>query len=144
MFPVFTSPLGSIKAILSLYWSTSVPRLFKTSTRDSALDAAKPPPSAGEGAGAPAPRGSVFDRTRSAQDLGAARGGEAGLAGSSKAPPDDAAAGSAGTSGPVSAAGDGFGVTDARLVSSLACDRDVPGTIGTIGTTGTAGLEGLA
>lgn len=81
MFPVFISPLGSRKAILSLYWATSSPMLASTPAIVSLFGGTTRFGSTDELFGAPALRGRAFDRTKSAHDLGA-EGGETCLTGS--------------------------------------------------------------
>lgn len=135
MFPVLTSPRGSRKAILSLYWVTSSPRVLNTSPRDSLFGAANAPDSVGTGtastalaAAAAAAAAAALERTRSAQDLGAARTGETGLTEASAVV----------TEGVCSASGVAdLGVSDPTLeVSLVVWRRGVPGTFGTTGTTG--------
>src|SRR5438034_10718239 len=78
MFPVFTRPRGSTKAILLLYCSTSEPKLLRASTRDSFLGITRPLDTVEDATASPPVAGGLV-RTRSAHDFGAGRGGETGL-----------------------------------------------------------------
>jgi hypothetical protein len=133
MFPVLTSPRGSRNAILSLYCVTSSPNLLRTSARDLFFWAGSPCGSdKAAAAAALTALADSFERTKSAQDLGAAGAGEIVLVSVEGALSDSTTG--AGVAGSVD-----LGVPDATL-PSLAWRCGVDGTLGTTGITG-AGFE---
>lgn len=139
MLPVFTSPLGSKKEMFS---SLSTSYCLRASANEPDLEALVPlvvtmPFKAAEAEAAAA----FFERTRSAQDLGAAlEGGEA--TGNASAGFESVAASVGGAGGAVAADAAGLAV---RCAAAVAASEDAGlglerGRVGTTGTMGTAVL----
>lgn len=137
MLPVLTSPLGSRKAIFS---SFSTLYCFKASAKDSALVAPVPFPTAMPLRAADAYLAEAFfDRTRSAQDLGAVRDGgevaEASSAACDSVPTSGCAVGLSSTYSEAAGCGRGGGI---EVVSEDAVFGLAMGIFGRAGIIGTA------